>query len=297
VTELRPTYAVVTPVRNEADNLPRLARSLEAQTILPSRWLVVDNGSDDGTVAVAEGLAADLPWMTVVRVPDAGDAARGAPIVRSLHAGIERLEDDPPDFFVNLDADISFDPDYFERLLRRFADDPDLGIASGSGYEQDSGVWRQRHLTGDTVWGGSRMFRWSCLQDVLPFEERFAWDGIDQIKANSRGWRTKAFVDLPFRHHRREGERDGRFASRVAQGRAAHYLGYRGWYLGLRALRHMPREPAAVGLVWGYTRAALGGEPRCADERARAYLRRQQSPAQLPLRARETLAKRRRLSS
>jgi poly-beta-1,6-N-acetyl-D-glucosamine synthase len=298
VTSRRPSYVVITPVRDEAENLPRLARSLAEQTVPPARWLVVDNGSTDRTVEVAKHLAEELGWLGVLTVSGDGSPARGAPIVRSLHAALETLAGEPPhDFAVNVDADISFDPGYFQELLARFAADPVLGIASGTCYEFERGAWRQRHVTGSTVWGGSRMFRWACLQDVLPFEERFAWDGIDEIKANARGWRTRTFLDLPFRHHRPEGHRDGRFRSRVEQGRAAHYLGYRAWYLVLRALRHLAREPAAVGLIWGYASAALGRSPRCADEQARAYLRRQQSFLRLPLRARETFARRQRLSS
>ena len=74
-------------------------------------------------------------------------------------------------------------------------------------------------------------------------------------------------------------------------------MGYRPWYLVLRSLRHVLREPSSLGLVWGYTSAAISGESRCADVDARAYLRRQQSLRLLPVRMRETLARRRQLSS
>ncbi len=288
-------YAAVTPARNEADNLPRLAGCLETQTVPPAQWLIVDNGSTDETAAVARALSDRLGWIRLLAVPGGDAPVRGAPIVRALHAGIETLQaEGPPAFLVSIDADISFDPDYFERLLGRFEADPSLGIASGSCYELEGGVWRQRHVTGSTVWGAVRMYRWACLRDVLPLEERFAWDGIDEIKANARGWRTTTFLDVPFRHHRPEGHRDGtRFAARVSQGRAAHYMGYRPWYLLLRFLRHLPRNPSAAGLVWGYAGAALRRAARCPDVEARAYLRRQQSVARLPSRARETYRRRR----
>ncbi len=294
-----PSYAVITPARNEAENLPRLAGCLAGQTVPPTVWFVVDNGSTDETLRVVNQLSDELSWLRVLAVAGEQVPVRGAPIVRSLHAAIEALAAETrPDFVVSLDADISFDPTYFERLLARFAADPSLGIASGTCYELERGEWRQRHVTGSTVWGASRMYRWACLQDVLPFEERLAWDGIDEIKANARGWRTQAFLDLPFRHHRAEGERDGgRFRARAAQGRAAHYMGYRPSYLALRTVRHVFREPGAVGLLWGYATSALTRQPRCSDTAARAYLRGQQSPRQLPRRVRETFGKRRRLSA
>ena len=293
------SYVVITPARNEADNLPRLADCLSQQTHEPTTWIVVDNGSTDETLSVARSLGDRESWIRPLTISGEEAPVRGAPIVRALHAALATLDPEhPPSFAVNLDADLSFEPGYFEQLLGRFAADPLLGIASGTCYEFERGVWRQRHVTGSTVWGASRVYRWACLQDVLPLEERFAWDGIDEIKANARGWHTETQRDIPFRHHRREGQRDsGRFAARAAQGRAAYYMGYRSWYLALRALRHAIREPASVGLVWGYTACALAREERCADEMARAYLRRQQSPSRLPLRARETFARRRRLSA
>jgi hypothetical protein len=100
--------------------------------------------------------------------------------------------------------------------------------------------------------------------------------------------------DLPFRHHRREGERDGApHRARLAQGRAARFLGYRLWYLALRALWNARREPAALAMILGYVDAAARREPRLTDPTARAYLRRQQSIRRLPLRAAEALGRRR----
>jgi len=289
------TYAAITPARNEADNLPRVAESLAGQTAPPARWLIVDNGSTDATATVARALSEHHGWAQLLSVPGDDAPVRGAPIVRALHAGIEALvAEGHPSFVVSIDADISFAPDYFERLLAKFAQDARLGIASGTCYELEGDAWRQRHVTGSTVWGASRMYRWTCLEEVLPLEERFAWDGIDEIKANARGWRTTTFVDLPFRHHRPEGVRDeSQFRARASQGRAAHYMGYRPWYIALRGMRHMLREPAALGLIWGYAAAELSGAERCPDVAARAYLRSQQSIRRLPRRVRETLAHRR----
>lgn len=280
------SYAVITPARDEADNLPRLAESLAAQHVIPLRWMIVDNGSTDGTPQVAADLADRHPWITVISVPGERDPVRGRPIVRSFMAALEALGD-LPEVVVNVDADISFAPDYFERLLAAFATDPRLGIASGSGYELDGDTWRQRHLTGTTVWGASRAYRRACLQDVLPLAERLGWDGTDEFKANARGWTTRTLVDLPFHHHRAEGERDGAWRSRVEQGRIAHYMGYRPSYLALRAAFNGVRHPSGLGLLWGYLAQAARRAEREPDAGARAYLRSQQRARNVPARLRE----------
>ena len=283
------TYAIITPVRNEADTLSRLAAALRRQTRLPLRWIIVENGSSDETVGIAERIVDGSEWARLVGLTEAGQRERGAPIVRALHAGLDAL-DLEPDVVVNVDADVSMEADYFERLLEAFAGDPVLGIASGSAWELSNGAWRQRFVTGGTVWGATRAYRWACLHDVLPLEERHGWDGIDQLKARARGWETKTFIDLPFRHHRTEGLHDGSaWAHWRANGDTAHFMGYRPWYLLARTLHRMRRDPAAFGLVYGYLSAVVRRSPRLDDKEARAVLRGDQSLRHILRRRREAL--------
>jgi poly-beta-1,6-N-acetyl-D-glucosamine synthase len=283
------TYAIITPARNEADMLGQLAVALRGQTRLPVRWVIVENGSSDQTVEVAEHIASESDWARLLVVRDAGQRKRGAPIVRALHAGFAAL-DVEPDVVVNVDADVTMEPDYFDRLLEAFAQDPSLGIASGSAWELDHGAWRQRFVTGGTAWGATRAYRWACLQDVLPLEERLGWDGIDQLKARARAWETRTFTNLPFRHHRPEGYHDGStWAHWFANGETAHFMGYRPWYLLARSLHNARRDRAAFALIAGYLSAALRRSPRLEDHGARAVLRRDQSFRHILRRRREAL--------
>jgi glycosyltransferase involved in cell wall biosynthesis len=278
-------YALVTPVRDEVENLDRLAGALAAQTLPPSAWVIVDTGSRDGSTELAEAHAARHAWVRTLAVPL--ERARGGPIVRAFNAGLA-LVPSRSDLVIKLDADISFEEDYFARLVEAFAADPRLGIASGTCFEERDGEWRERHVTADHVWGACRAYRAACLKQVSPLEERMGWDGIDVLRANARGWRTGIIPGLSFRHHRGEGSRDsGRFAPWVARGRAAHYMGYRPSFLVLRALRHAARDPAALMMITGWLKPAVTREPICADETARAYLRRQQRFRELPRRAQE----------
>lgn len=275
------SYAVVTPVRDELQNLPRLAESLAEQTRRPDAWVIVDTGSADGTVELAEGLADRHGWIRVLSLPQS-ELVRGAPIVEGFHAGIDALRGDPPAVVVKVDADVSFETTYFARLLDAFAGRESLGIASGSAYELRGGRWQQLFGTRTSVWGAARAYRWDCLLGVLPLEIRMGWDGIDELKANVRGWETAAFLDLPFRHHRREGERDGsRWRAWRSQGEIAHYMEYRPTYLLVRTAFRARRDVAAIGMIDGYVKAVLRREPVLADSEARAYLRDSQRWRQL----------------
>src|SRR6266511_6082922 len=103
----------------------------------------------------------------------------------------------------------------------------------------------ERPITGDNVWGAARLYRRECLDQLLPLERRTGWDGMDVLEANLRGWKTGLVDDLPFFHHRREGSTaPSRRAQWAAQGRAAHYMGYRPSYLVMFALYREPRDPS-----------------------------------------------------
>jgi len=221
-----------------------------------------------------------------------GPAAPGAQVVRAFQAGIAALEE-LPDVIVKLDADVSFEADYFERLLTCFGRDPILGIAGGVCYERHDDDWVSTHATGTSVRGATRAYRRACLQQVLPLEERMGWDGADELKAQVLGWRTATIEELAFYHHRRVGERDGgRHRRWAAQGRGSRALGNRFSYLVLRTLFHARRDPSALAMIWGYVGAAARREPML-EPAARAVLRDRQRVRALPARLREARGRRR----
>ena len=254
--------------------------------------MIVDHGSTDETGAVAAELARELPWTRVLTLPGEATPTRGGPVAQAFVAGVDVLEQ-TPDVVVKVDADVTFAPEYFEGLLAELEADPKLGIASGTCYELEDGTWRPVHVTGDRVRGATRAYRWACLQDVLPLENRPGWDGIDELKAVARGWRTASFAQLRFDHHRKLGRRDQSRRRRLYDvGRACWFIGYRPSYLILRALYKARREPAALAMIAGYLAAWLHGEERCSDRLAREYLRDEQSFRALPLRVREARGRR-----
>jgi glycosyltransferase involved in cell wall biosynthesis len=260
------TYAVVTPARNERDNLGRLADSILAQDHAPVSWIIVDDGSDDGMDVVAQDLARRHDWIRVVGTgEDAADLALGRRQGRDLLAfrrGLNGLPA-PVDIFVKVDADTSFKPDYFSRLLDRFAQQPDLGIAGGTCYELMDGEWQRIKVSGSHPRGASRAYRWDLLDDVFALEPEMGWDGVDEVMAELRGYRTAGFTDFGFRHHRKVGEREGRLRAGSALGRQAWYMGYRPSYLMLRAIYRARENLASLAMVWGYAWAAASGAPQC----------------------------------
>jgi poly-beta-1,6-N-acetyl-D-glucosamine synthase len=286
------TYALVTPAKDEADNLRRLADSVTSQTVVPSRWVIVDNGSSDSTPDVAGALAERFDWIRSTAAPGT-ETAPGAPVVRAFNTGLPLAGE--PDVVVKLDADVSFEPDYFGRLLEEFEADPKLGIAGGVCFELEDGEWVARHVTGDHVRGATRAYRFNCLREIGPLPEVVGWDGVDELKAHVLGWRTRSVPTLRFDHHRAVGARDGAPTSRwLAEGRCAHYMGYGPLYMLVRTLGRAMRDRdlAAFAMLWSFAVATARREARYPDEAVRSHLRRQQSLRHLPLRVREALGRR-----
>lgn len=276
------SYALVTPARNEADNLPRLAESVVAQTITPAAWVIVDDHSDDGSYEWTAQLAADHDFIHAMAWggPNVGALSEGRREARDLHAfraGIDALPA-PVDIVVKVDADTAFEPDYFERLLAKFIEQPDLGIAGGGCYEMEEGEWVLRPTAASHPRGASRAYRWDLVADIRALEPRMGWDGIDEIKANLRGYRTQQFPELVFRHYRPEGGRERhRLRAKAVSGRAAYFMGYRPSFIVMRAVFRARREPAALAMMWGYFSEAAKRTPRCTDREVVALIRSQQS--------------------
>lgn len=296
----RLSYAVVTPARNEEANLRRIADALFAQRAMPRRWVIVDDGSTDGTSELAGELAKQASWVTAISAPRqdrqvALERGRlgGRPVI-AFKAGLAQV-DPPPDVVVKLDADLSFGSDFFELLVGAFADDPRLGIAGGTCLELEEGAWREVHITGDTVRGATRAYRWACLQDVMPLPECMGWDGLDAVQAKLHGWQTRTLRDVPFYHHRPMGYRDGSTRKGWdSQGRAAHYMGYRPSYVLFRSLFHAYKSsPDALAMLSGYASAALAHEGQHPDRAVIDELREQQRARHLHDRLREKLGRRR----
>jgi len=274
-------YAAVTPARNERDNLPRLAAALVAQQRRPREWVVVDDGSDDGGREAIEALAAEHDWIRVVDFEAAGggalaDGRREGRDLEAFRTGVRALRGEP-EVVVKVDADVSFEPDYFALLLERFAAEPDLGIASGACWELQDGRWVRRRVMADHPRGATRAYRRECLPELMALEPRMGWDGVDEIAVSVRGYRSRTFTEIPFRHHRAEGGRErGRFQARAAQGRGSWYMGYRPGYVLLRTAYQLRTGPSALGIAWGYAASALRGESRCPDPEIRRRVRERQ---------------------
>ncbi len=274
-------YVVVTPVRNEEQYLPGTIASMVRQTRLPLQWVVVDDGSTDGTPRILEEAARNYSWITVVRRPDRGFRKSGGGVVEAFNDGLRRLSCDDWAYLVKLDGDLTFEADYFDRCLKAFDEDPKLGIAGGVVVRVE-GEKLVVDSPGDPpfhVRGAVKMYRRDCWRQIEPLVAAPGWDTIDEVKANRLGWWTRTLGALPVVQHRRTGAVDGTWRNWFKNGRANYVTGYHPLFMVLKCTRRALRRPilvAGLGLFAGYVSGLFSSQTRLRDRETVRYLRRQQ---------------------
>src|SRR5262249_18962276 len=215
------------PARNEEAFIAKTLQSVCDQTVRPERWVVVDDGSTDHTADIVASYAKRFPWIDLMRLPHRPER-NFAGKAYAFHAGFQRLEPLHCDVVANVDADISFEPDYFEFLLGKFVDNPRLGVAGTAMREPMFEQLNDSFFHERDVAGNCQLFRLSCFEDIGGYTPS-RWGGVDWIAvrtARLKGWQTRCFTEKVFYHHRRMGTAEGGvLKARFNYGRKDYILG------------------------------------------------------------------------
>jgi glycosyltransferase involved in cell wall biosynthesis len=266
-----PAYALVTAARNEDKLIRATIESVIAQTCRPARWVIVSDGSTDRTDEIVKEYAEQHPWIELLRMPEHRDRSFAAK-AGCFNAGHSRLDKNVFELIGNLDADITFGPDYYEFIVARFADDPRLGVA-GTPYVEDPTRPDQHtyaHQFADLshVSGACQMFRKQCFAEVGGYTP-IRGGGIDWVAVTSarmNGWRTRTFLERVCFHHRKMGTADrSPLRARFRHGEEDYLLGGHPVWQLVRAVFQMKHEPRVLGglaLIAGYAWAMLTRKTR-----------------------------------
>ena len=275
-------YILVTPVRNEEQFIERALRSVVAQTLLPERWIIVDDGSTDATPRLIQQYACKYPWIEMIRRAQRPERSFSAKAY-AFNAGWERVYSLQFDVIGNLDGDLSFEPDYLEFLMSKFAQDPQLGVA-GTPFTEDGGYDTAKDsFEGENhVAGGCQLFRRECLQQIGGYVPNRV-GGIDWVAvttARMRGWKTRSFPEKRFHHYRSLGTAERSVLSSLfSYGEKDYYLGGSPVWQVFRVMYRMAKRPILVGglaLLSGYCWAALRRMQRPVSRELIRFHRREQ---------------------
>lgn len=283
---MEPSILIISPVRNEAAHIETVIRALAAQELLPTRWIVSDDSSDDDTLAILRSWEARLPWMTVVSASDAptgpvADRLARAAAPRNFNNGLSVSDwaNGGYTHVMKLDGDIELAPTYLRVLMERFAADPALGLAGGVIKEPlATGGWRHIHIPRVHVHGALKCYSRPCFEAIGGVQERLGWDTIDGTYARMRGYWTHSFVDMVSIHHRPIGSADGTLRGHARHGECAYIAHYTPSWVALRSLktaRYRPAVLSGISFFFGYCRAAARRVERVPDAEYRRFTHRE----------------------
>lgn len=277
----RINYIIITPVRDEAQHIEKTIESVTSQTLPPSQWFIVDDGSTDGTRELLDVHAVQTSWMNVIHRGNRGYRAAGGGVIEAFYAAYSIMNDDTWDFIVKLDGDLSFAPDYFEQCFKIFDAEAKLGIGGGTICQLDNGQLRVDSV-GDPpfhVRGATKIYRRTCWEKIEPLVRAPGWDTIDEIKANLHGWTTRTFTSLTLIQHKPTGGADGDWRNWFKNGRANYITGYHPVFMLAKCLKRTLHKPFLLGslaLLTGYCSGYMKRVPLVPDIEAIRYLRQQQ---------------------
>lgn len=247
----RLAYVLITPSRNEERFIEQTIQSVISQTILPEKWVIVSDGSTDGTDEIVKKYLPEHPWMELIRMPERRERHFGAK-VQCFNAGCERLRGETFDIIGNLDADITFDESYFDFLLAKFNADPALGVA-GTPFVEGTASYDFRFTAVEHVSGACQLFRRECFEQIGGYVQ-VKGGGIDWIAvttARMKGWKTRTFVEKVCHHHRPMGTASaGKWKANFLLGKQDYYLGGHPVWQLFRGFYQMRRRPYVVGGIY-----------------------------------------------
>jgi glycosyltransferase involved in cell wall biosynthesis len=256
------SYVLITPARNEEKLIEKVILSVTSQTIPPTKWVIVNDGSTDATASIVSRYLGKYQWIELLNLSPNRERSFAAK-VHAFNAGLKRIEDLDYAVIGNLDSDVSFEEDYLEFLLGKFAEDAGLGVA-GTVFREDGYSSASDSFEGQNhVAGGCQLFRRRCFEQIGGYTPNKA-GGIDWIAvttARMMGWKTRSFREKYFFHYRSLGTAErSLLASTFSYGEKDYYLGGHPLWELFRVAYRATKKPYLVGsiaLFSGYLSALL----------------------------------------
>lgn len=248
-------------------------------------WIIVSDGSTDRTDDIVMRYAMGYNFIRLLR-REPNSNRNYASQVYAMLTGVEHVKELEYDFIGCLDADVSFEPHYYESILARFRANPRLGIAGGWLWNKDNNGFRKQSASSDHVAGPIQMFRRKCYEEIgglTPTPSRVGGaDTIAEITARMKGWQTKSFSDLRVLHYRQVGTAtisSNVWRVKIKGGIFQYSIGYHWLFVLVRSLYKIFQRPYLLGSIltlYGFCLANLQRKERVMPNEVVKYLRREQ---------------------
>lgn len=245
-------YILITPAKNEAKYIEQTIQSVCKQTVKPQAWIIVNDGSTDNTADIISGYLKKNQFIHLINLP-VQQKRHFSGKVNAIDQGFILVDElnINYDYYGNLDADVSFDENYYEALLAKMMQEEEVGVAGGHVYDlTKSGFIPQLNISYESVAGPVQLFRKECYRDIGGYvaSELGLVDAIAEVKARMKGWATKTFPDLVVYHLRATGS-ESNTPLQIARkdGKKEYLFGYHPLFHIARSMQRLPCSPIVLG--------------------------------------------------
>lgn len=274
-------YVLITPAHNEGEYIERTINSVVGQSHLPSKWIIVSDRSIDETDEIVRKHMKEHDFIVLLRI-DGNNKRHFGGQVRAINAGYEQIKHLEFDFVGNLDADVTFDASYYEEILKKYKDSPNLGITGGFIYEKNGEEFQSRPFNSTkSVANAIQVFRRECYEATGGYIELKygGHDWVIELMARIKGWQVQAFPELKVFHHRPTSSAGGLIRGKFHQGLMDYSVGSHPLFEIVKCLRRIKGKPYLLGALFrmaGFIWPYLRNEKRQVSVENMKYLRREQ---------------------
>lgn len=240
----------ITTARDEAKFIRNTIDSIIAQTIWPIEWIIVDDGSTDGTAEIVEEYSTRYEWIHLVRKPDRGHRIVGSGVIEAFNYGMAQARNPDYLYLAKFDADITLPPKYIEIMLDKLESDPKLAAVAGKTFRPEGDKLVEEPHIDEMVTGQFKFYKREAFEAIGGFDESPMWDAIDMYRCRMLGWKTCSFhhPEAYIIHHRQMGASDRNiYVGYWRQGRNRYYIGYHPIYLLVSSVFRMHEKPWILG--------------------------------------------------
>jgi poly-beta-1,6-N-acetyl-D-glucosamine synthase len=242
-------YSIITAARNEEGYITKTLDSVVNQSVLPTEWVIINDGSTDKTSELIAVYATKYLWINHIDLVEFKPELKstGGRVSHIMNIASRALKSDC-DIITKLDADTEFDSSFFEQLLTEFDKDSKLGIASG--HLIFEGKKEFVDYTSNIARGAVMLIRKEVFKEIKGFFESKGRgeDTLFCVAARYHGWLTRTFPVF-FNHLKSEGSRHSYFHESYNTGYYKGSVPYRFDYFMLTQLKHVLNKPFLLGTL------------------------------------------------
>jgi glycosyltransferase involved in cell wall biosynthesis len=234
-------YYIVIPTYNEEKFISLTLQSIVEQTVLPSKVVVVNDGSTDKTEEILNSFVEKYSFISLVNKTSDAIHLPGSKVIQAFQKGLETL-DDNYDIMVKIDADLIFPSNYFETIIKHFQSDERIGMVGGFCYIEKNGEWILENLTDkDHIRGALKAYRKEAFKQIGGLKPAMGWDTVDELLCKFYNWKVVTDESLHVKHLKPTGASYNK-AARYKQGEAFYSLGYGFFITAIASLKLAMRK-------------------------------------------------------